>query len=111
MKVAVIGSRGLLIEDLGRYLPAGVTELVSGGARGVDSCARAYATTAGIQLTEFLPQYQRFGRAAPLRRNEEIVAYADCVIAFWDGTSKGTKQVIEICQKSNKPFAVYQINL
>ncbi len=40
MKVAVIGSRGLTVEDLGKYLPEGTTEIVSGGARGVDTCAR-----------------------------------------------------------------------
>ena len=36
MKVAVIGSRGLSVTDLGRYLPENTTEIVSGGARGVD---------------------------------------------------------------------------
>lgn len=30
MKLAIIGSRGLRVEDLGAYLPPGVTELVSG---------------------------------------------------------------------------------
>ena len=77
MKVAVIGSRGLLVEDIEKYLPEGVTELVSGGARGVDRCVREYAERTDIKLTEFLPQYQRFGRCAPLKRNEEIVAYVN----------------------------------
>ena len=45
MRVAVIGSRGLMVDDLGKYLPDNVTEIVSGGARGVDSCARSYAQT------------------------------------------------------------------
>ena len=42
MKVAVVGSRNLRIDDLGKYLPDGVTEIVSGGARGVDTSAREY---------------------------------------------------------------------
>lgn len=109
MKIAVIGSRGLCVEDLGKYLPKNVTELVFGGARGVDSCVRSYAETEGIALTEFLPQYRHFGRAAPLKRNIEIVAYADEVIAFWDGSSRGTKQVIETCQKTGKPITVYRM--
>ena len=40
MKVAVVGSRGLRVEDLGRYLPADTTEIVSGGAVGVETSAR-----------------------------------------------------------------------
>lgn len=55
MKLAIIGSRGLWVEDLGAYLPPGVTELVSGGAKGIDTCAREYALSHGLKLTEFLP--------------------------------------------------------
>lgn len=57
MKVAVIGSRGLKVEDLGKYLPADTTEIISGGAKGVDTCAREYALLHGIKLTEFKPNY------------------------------------------------------
>lgn len=46
MKVAVVGSRGLHVEDLGRYLPADTTEIVSGGAVGVDTSARGICTDA-----------------------------------------------------------------
>ena len=64
MKVAVIGSRNLTIEDLGQYLPEETTEIVSGGAKGVDTCAREYALANGLKLTEFLPEYNRYGRGA-----------------------------------------------
>ena len=73
MKVAVIGSRGLQVEHLEDYLPAGVTEIVSGGARGVDACAKSYALLHDLKLTEFLPEYSRYGRGAPLRRNISII--------------------------------------
>lgn len=106
MKIAVIGSRGLRVSDLGQYLPDGVMEIVSGGAKGVDACAREYALTHGLILTEFLPDYRRYGRAAPLKRNVQIIDYADCVLAFWDGQSQGTKYVIEQCQKKNKKVTV-----
>lgn len=66
MKIAVIGSRGLVINDLGKYLPANVTEIVSGGAKGIDTCAKEYALSNGIKLTEFLPEYNKYGRGAPL---------------------------------------------
>lgn len=109
MKIAVIGSRGLVINDLGKYLPANVTEIVSGGAKGIDTCAREYALSNGIKLTEFLPEYNKYGRGAPLKRNLLIIDYADEVLAFWDGRSSGTKYVIEQCRKRNKKVSIFYI--
>ena len=99
MKVAVIGSRGLKVEKLERFLPEETTEIISGGAKGIDTCAREYALANGLKLTEFLPDYSRYGRAAPLKRNITIIENADLVLAFWDGTSCGTKYVIDQCKK------------
>ncbi len=107
MKIAVIGSRGLVINDLGKYLPANVTEIVSGGAKGIDTCAKEYALSNGIKLTEFLPEYNKYGRGAPLKRNLLIIDYADEVLAFWDGRSSGTKYVIEQCRKRNKKVSIF----
>ena len=107
MKVAVIGSRNLTVEDLGQYLPEETTEIVSGGAKGVDTCAREYALAKGLKLTEFLPEYSRYGRGAPLKRNLQIIDYAHCVLTFWDGQSRGTKFVIEHCKALNKPICVF----
>ncbi|MFA5562224.1 MAG: SLOG family protein [Eubacteriales bacterium] len=107
MKVAIIGSRDLFLDDFGAYLPADTTEIVSGGARGIDSCAAAYARRHHLKLTVFLPDYQQFGRPAPLRRNLQIIEYADVVLAFWDGHSAGTRHVIEHCRQSGKPVRVF----
>ncbi len=107
MKVAVIGSRGLTVSDFGRYLPENTTEIVSGGAKGVDTSAREYALAHGIKLTEFMPEYTRFGRSAPLKRNITIIEYSDIVIAFWDGKSRGTKFVIDNCRKLGVEVRVY----
>ena len=107
MKVAVIGSRNLRVDDLGKYLPDDVTEIVSGGARGVDTSGREYALANDIKLTEFLPEYDKYGRGAPLRRNITIIEYADLVLAFWDGSSHGTKYVIDNCKKRGVPVKVY----
>jgi len=79
------------VRDLGKYLPAQTEEVVSGGAAGIDRCAREYAKMRRLRLTEFLPEYEKYGKAAPLRRNVEIVAYSDMVLAFWDGASCGTQ--------------------
>lgn len=107
MKVAVVGSRGLCVADLGKYLPEGTTEIVSGGARGVDTSARAYALSHGIKLTEFLPEYDKYGRSAPLKRNITIIKHADLVLAFWDGSSRGTKFVIDNCKQMGVPVKVF----
>lgn len=107
MKVAVIGSRGLSVSDLGRYLPENTTEIVSGGAKGVDTSAREYALSHGIKLTEFLPEYTKYGRSAPLKRNITIIEYSDIVLAFWDGKSRGTKFVIDNCRKLGVEVRVY----
>lgn len=99
VKVAVIGSRSWKDVDISPFLPKDVTEIVSGGAVGVDTVAREYALAHGLKLTEFLPDYQRFGRRAPLVRNIEIIEYADLVLAFWDGSSRGTAFVFRECDK------------
>ena len=108
MKVAVVGSRVLTVNDLGKYLPEETTEIISGGAKGIDACAREYALAHGIKLTEFKPDYARYGRKiAPLKRNITIIENADIVIAFWDGKSSGTKFVIENSRSLGVEVKVY----
>ena len=106
MRVAVIGSRNLEIQNLEDYLPPETTEIVSGGAKGIDRCARIYALNNNILLTEYLPDYNRYGRSAPLKRNLQIIQNADLVLAFWDGKSKGTAFVIEECRKREIPIEI-----
>ena len=101
MKVAVVGSRSIFATDISMYISDG-DEIVSGGAVGVDSCAAEYAKKNGLKLTVFLPQYERYGRAAPIVRNKKIVDYADKIVAFWNGKSKGTLSVIKYAEKTGK---------
>ncbi len=107
LKVAVIGSRGLTVDNLQEFLPADTDEIVSGGAAGIDTSAAQYAREKGLRLTEFLPDYAAYGRAAPIKRNDQIIAYCDRVVAFWDGSSRGTQYVITQCKKLNKPIQVF----
>ncbi|MBQ9510427.1 MAG: DUF2493 domain-containing protein [Clostridia bacterium] len=102
MKVAVIGSRSIeydklqmrAYELLCEYIPANCTEIVSGGAMGVDRLAEIYARKNNIPIKVFLPDYDTYGKRAPKVRNEQIVEYADEVIAFWDTTSTGTAHTV-----------------
>lgn len=108
MKTAVIGSRGITnLTDLSPYLPIETTEIVSGGAIGVDTCAKNYAIRNNIKLTEFLPDYGTYGKSAPHVRNDQIIDYADYIVAFWDKKSRGTKSVIDKCNKLGKQVIVY----
>lgn len=111
MKIAVIGSRTfknwkLLESTLDRY---SITQIISGGAKGADSLARRYAQEQSIELIEFLPDYSRFGRGAPLNRNIHIVESCDLVIAFWDGKSTGTAHSITQARKRGKTVVTVSI--
>lgn len=106
MKLAIIGSRSIVINNIEDYLPEGITEIVSGGARGIDSVAAEYARKSGIRLVEFLPDYAKYGRSAPLRRNDLIAEYADEAIAFWDGSSRGTVYTIKAFQRLGKKVKI-----
>ena len=109
MKIAVVGSRNLTNIEIDKYITEDVDEIVSGGAIGVDSCAAEYAKRRGLKLTEFFPQYDKYGRAAPIVRNKDIVNYADKIIVFWNGSSKGTLSVIKYAQKIGKPLEIVKL--
>jgi hypothetical protein len=114
MKVAVIGSRNAGSETLAmilKELPAGCSEIISGGAGGVDLFAKKAAVRLHLKYTCIRPRYQLYGRAAPLYRNNTIIERADCVLAFWDGCSKGTRQAIACCIQRRKPFKIFLINM
>lgn len=115
MRLAIVGSREIcdrevLLEAL-KLIPSlgSVTEIVSGGAKGVDSLARDFATENNLKLTEFLPDYGRYGRGAPLQRNTEIIEYADIVLAIpVKGGSNGTRDGIRKAQSMGKRLYVYE---
>ena len=63
MKIAIIGSRGLS-GNIDAYIPKETTEIISGGAIGIDKCAEEYAKKNNIKLTVIKPNYKEFGRRA-----------------------------------------------
>lgn len=96
-RIAVIGSRDFndlaqVIEFIGT-LPLD-TEIVSGGARGVDSAAEGAAVKRGLKVTVFKPEYKLYGKRAPLERNKQIMHNCDEAVAFWDASSAGTNQAV-----------------
>jgi len=109
MRLAIVGSRKQmerLAQRLLPFVPANTTELVSGGAEGVDKAAEQIAHILSLPIRVFQPDYTRYGQRAPLMRNTEIVRYADEVLAVWDGESTGTMHTIRTCIKLGKPVRI-----
>lgn len=109
MKLAIIGSRTCPEVDIESYLKYIPDTIVSGGAKGADSYAREFARKKGLKLIEFFPDYEKYGKGAPLERNKPIVDECDCVLAFWDGQSHGTKFTLDYAKEKNKPIKIVQI--
>lgn len=104
MKVIIAGSRSfndyLLLSQIMATVPA--SEIVCGEARGADSLGRKWAEENGIPIKSFPAQWELYGKSAGHIRNREMGDYADYLIAFWDGKSKGTKGMIDYMQRIGK---------
>lgn len=108
MKIAIVGSRDFKNAELLQNTLQGFsfTHIVSGGAVGADLLAKQFAEANKIPLLEFKPDYNSFGRVAPLVRNSQIVKAADFILAFWNGSSKGTLDTINKAKKQRKPYKI-----
>lgn len=107
MKIAIVGSRSITADIPEKCIPENVTEIFSGAAKGIDTSARRFAYEHHIFLTDILPEYDLYGRRAPLIRNDLIISFADKVFIFWDGKSKGTDYTIKKCKEIGKPYIIY----
>ena len=110
MKLLIAGSRSIKDFDLSKHIPPETKFIISGCASGIDSLAEAYADHHRLSKLILRPQYDLYGRSAPLRRNESMVEIADAVLIIWDGVSRGTKYTVEYAKKKNKAVIIVQIN-
>ena len=109
LKVAVVGSRqadGQAVRQILRYLPANASEIVSGGAQGVDALAAQVAALLGLPMRIVPPDFDHDGKKV---RNTASVRYADLVLAFWDGASHGTQHVVAECIRQQKPVRLISL--
>ena len=90
--------KNLKVQDIGL--------IVSGGAQGADKLGERFAYEHNIPTKIFLPDWEKYGKRAGFVRNAEIVALADEVIAFWDGSSRGTKHTIQLCKLNDIPVKI-----
>jgi hypothetical protein len=113
MNIAIVGSRefsdySFLKEKMESICDSTtVTRIISGGAKGADSLAAAWANEKGLALLELRPDWQKHGKSAGFRRNSQIIEKADMCVAFWDGVSRGTAHSISLAKAKGIRVLVY----
>ena len=106
MKTIIAGSRTIndirLLEKVIEESGFNITEVVCGGARGVDNLGRKWAGNGSIIPVKLFPaNWDKYNKSAGYKRNIEMAEYAEAAIIIWDGKSKGTKHMIDIAKKYN----------
>jgi hypothetical protein len=113
MKVIVAGSRDIVDYEIVKsaIVSSGfqINEIVSGGARGVDTLGERYAKENNILFVVFPANWDLYGKKAGYLRNAEMAKYANGLIAVWDGVSKGTGHMIDLAQKNNLQVYIHRI--
>lgn len=113
MKVVIAGSREIrnFLEVEAAISNSGfeITEVISGGARGVDSLGEEIASKYNFKMTRFEPDWDTHGKMAGFMRNRDMAEYADAVIAIWDGKSKGTADMISIAIMQDIPYYIHYV--
>lgn len=79
-------------------------EIVSGMARGADALAWAFAKENNVKCHEFPADWDTHGRRAGYVRNAEMANFSDALLVFWDGESRGTKNMMDTMIKQGKPI-------
>lgn len=112
MKLIIAGSRHLnpsteFIDACVKETGIIVTRVISGGARGVDLCGEKWAESEGLPYIRFVPGWGLHGkRYAAYIRNNDMGFFGDALLAIWDGSSRGTKHMIEAMKELNKPVYI-----
>ena len=89
-------------------------EVVCGMAHGVDALGKEFAERNGLILHEFPADWKTHGRKAGPIRNAEMGNFTKLhggrLLAIWDGTSIGTKNMITWAEKNDLGHYVYRVN-
>jgi hypothetical protein len=73
--------------------------IISGAARGADRLGEKYAKERGYKVIRVPADWNRYGKSAGYIRNKEMAESSDALVAFWDGKSKGTKNMIDLAKE------------
>lgn len=119
MRIIIAGSRDMdrrfvfdglnkIVNEGGeRNILNGAT-ILCGEARGADLIGREYAEMQHLEILSYPAEWDKHGKSAGLIRNAEMAKNADTLIAFWDGSSKGTKHMIDTALKAGLWVKVFQ---
>jgi len=116
MKLIIAGTRTFTDYDYLCLMVEGnidiceITEIVSGGARGVDALGERLAKELDIPLKLFPAEWEEYGKSAGYRRNAQMAEYADALLALWDGYSKGTSHMINLAEKHDLKVTKITVN-
>ena len=75
-------------------------QIVSGTARGADKLGELYAKKSKLSLALFPADWEFYGKSAGYKRNAQMADYADALVAFWDGKSRGTMHMINLAKSA-----------
>lgn len=73
--------------------------VVCGQAKGADTLGEQYAMEKGYTIDYYPAQWKLYGKRAGYLRNEQMAQNADALAAFWNGESRGTKNMIELAKR------------
>lgn len=116
MRTIIAGSRTItdpnVIEEAVKASGFIITEVVCGGAAGVDTLGKDWAVLRGIPVKTFMADWETHGKAAGPIRNEEMAKYADQVICIFDvqAACKGTKNMSKKATENGKPVFSHMTN-
>ena len=111
MRVAIVGSRHFAepdrVTDYVKSLPAG-SSIITGSASGVDAAATKAARTHGLSVRVMPASFDELADASKsAARNQRLVDACDVLVAFWDGSSKGTRSTVERALDAGKEVHVF----
>lgn len=75
--------------------------IISGKAQGADTLGERFAKENKLSLLEFPADWEKYGKKAGYLRNAEMANHATHLLAFWNGSSPGTKHMIDIATQKN----------
>lgn len=79
--------------------------MIEGAAKGIDTIAKEYAQENDWKIEEY-PANWSIGKQAGILRNIKMYENTDEILILWDGNSRGTRHMIELCEKGNKPYTI-----
>lgn len=106
MRLIIAGSRHFSEGVADRLVTAAMNRIgfmptvtISGAARGIDQAGERWAIARGVPVERHPADWNAHGRAAGPIRNREMAEVADAALVIWDGSSKGSKNMLATAKK------------